>query len=159
MPTLLGGRNVGVFAAGDTGGLDEGDAYIAVPWRLVLGAHSIAAHRPALHAVLQQLRAEFGADDKSVLLLVLIHERFVAPQDSPWRDYLAALPDPAAAAPGPGGGGGGGTDVSDGGFDTPLYWEPSLLRELVGSAVLDDGRALITRLQSSTHFKASSQLF
>ena len=43
-----------------------------------------------------QLRAEYGADDKSLLLLALIHERFVSPADSPWRDYFAALPAPLA---------------------------------------------------------------
>jgi hypothetical protein len=95
-----------------------------------------------------QLRAEFGADDKSVLLLALIHERFVSPADSPWRDYLAALPAPAAAhddSPEPKCGGGG---DGEGGFDTPLYWAPSLLRELAGSVVLDDAIAEQARVRA-----------
>jgi hypothetical protein len=83
------GRGVGVFAA--RGGLDEGEAYVSVPWRLVMGTHSLE-HSPELAAVMRQLRAEFGADDKSVLLLILLHERFVSHHDSPWRDYLMARP-------------------------------------------------------------------
>eukprot|EP00227_Mantoniella_beaufortii_P011609 CAMPEP_0197574288 /NCGR_PEP_ID=MMETSP1326-20131121/31_1 /TAXON_ID=1155430 /ORGANISM="Genus nov. species nov., Strain RCC2288" /LENGTH=345 /DNA_ID=CAMNT_0043136821 /DNA_START=560 /DNA_END=1593 /DNA_ORIENTATION=+ len=121
------GRNLGVFAA--KGGLEAGEAYIAVPWGLVLGAHSIAAHRPALAALMTQLKVEYGADDKSVLLLLLMHEHFVSPRDSPWRDYLNALPDPD-------------------GFDTPLHWDTSLLRELAGSAVLDEAIAEQTRVRA-----------
>ena len=124
-------RDVGVFAA--VGGLDEGEAYVSVPWDLVLGPHSIEAHRPELHRVLTQLRAEYGADDKSALVLALVHERFASPEDSPWRRYLDALPDP---------------DADGSGFDTPLYWDPHLLRELMGSEVLDDAIAEQARIRA-----------
>ena len=46
-------RNVGVFAARD-GGLEEGEAYIAVPWRLVIGAHAAGALKsPSIHVKLR----------------------------------------------------------------------------------------------------------
>lgn len=115
-------RDVGVFAA--SGGLASDEAYVSVPWSLVLCPESVTAVRPELATLLRSLREEYGSDGKSALMLALIHERFVAPRDSPWRLYLDALPDPAQ-------------NFSDL-FDTPLYWDPSLLRELEGSSVLDD---------------------
>lgn len=53
-------RDVGVFAA--SGGLDAGEAYVSVPWSLVVSAETVGAHRPALGALLTQLRAEYGED-------------------------------------------------------------------------------------------------
>ena len=108
-------RDVGVFAA--SGGLDAGEAYVSVPWSLVLSAETVGARRPALGALLTQLRAEYGADEKSALMLALLHERFASPEDSPWRDYLAALPAPG----------------DDDGFDATVRWSPASLRELRGS--------------------------
>ena len=72
----------GLFAGPE--GLPEGEAYIAVPWSLVLGEHAVSQHRPKLGKVLTQLKAELGADPKSVLLLLLVHERYCSPDDSPW---------------------------------------------------------------------------
>ena len=63
-------RDVGVFAA--SGGLDAGEAYVSVPWSLVLSAETVGARRPALGALLTQLRAEYGADEKSALMLALL---------------------------------------------------------------------------------------
>jgi hypothetical protein len=119
-------RDVGVFAA--AGGLDAGEAYVSVPWSLVLSAETVGAHRPELGKLLTRLRAEYGSDDKSALMLALIHERFSSFEDSPWRDYLAALPDPDAPD-------------ANAGFDAPLYWDTASLRELQGSDVLDDAIA------------------
>jgi hypothetical protein len=33
-------------------------------------------------------------------------------------------------------------------FDTPLYWEPAMLKELAGSAVLDEAIAEQTRVRA-----------
>lgn len=123
-------RDVGVFAA--SGGLDAGEAYVSVPWSLVLSAETVGARRPALGALLTQLRAEYGADEKSALMLALLHERFASPEDSPWRDYLAALPAPG----------------DDDGFDATVRWSPASLRELRGSLVLDDAIADQARVRA-----------
>ena len=123
-------RDVGVFAA--SGGLDAGEAYVSVPWSLVLSAETVGARRPALGALLTQLRAEYGADEKSALMLALLHERFASPEDSPWRDYLAALPAPG----------------DDDGFDATTRWSPASLRELRGSLVLDDAIADQARVRA-----------
>ena len=122
--------DVGVFAA--SGGLDAGEAYVSVPWSLVLSAETVSARRPALGALLTQLRAEYGADEKSALMLALLHERFASPEDSPWRDYLAALPAPG----------------DDDGFDATVRWSPASLRELRGSLVLDDAIADQARVRA-----------
>ena len=129
--------DLGVFAA--QGGLDEGEAYVAIPWRLVLAPLDApyAQLRPALAKVLAQLRAEYGADDTSALVLALLHERFASPNDSPWRRYFDALP-----APSPG-------DARLGGFfHSPLHWDPHALRELAGSDVLDDAIAEHARVRA-----------
>ena len=123
-------RDVGVFAA--SGGLDAGEAYVSVPWSLVLSAETVGARRPALGALLTQLRAEYGADEKSALMLALLHERFASPEDSPWRDYLAALPAPG----------------DDDGFDATTRWSPASLRELRDSLVLDDAIADQARVRA-----------
>lgn len=123
-------RDVGVFAA--SGGLDAGEAYVSVPWSLVLSAETVGARRPALGALLTQLRAEYGADEKSALMLALLHERFASPEDSPWRDYLAALPAPG----------------DDDGFDATTRWSPASLRELRGSLALDDAIADQARVRA-----------
>ena len=123
-------RDVGVFAA--SGGLDAGEAYVSVPWSLVLSAETVGARRPALGALLTQLRAEYGADEKSALMLALLHERFASPEDSPWRDYFAALPAPG----------------DDDGFDATARWSPASLRELRGSEVLDDAIADQARVRA-----------
>ena len=123
-------RDVGVFAA--SGGLDAGEAYVSVPWSLVLSAETVGAHRPALGALLTQLRAEYGEDEKSALMLALLHERFASLDDSPWRDYFAALPAPG----------------DDDGFDATARWSPASLRELRGSEVLDDAIADQARVRA-----------
>ena len=123
-------RDVGVFAA--SGGLDAGEAYVSVPWSLVLSAETVGAHRPALGALLTQLRAEYGEDEKSALMLALLHERFASPDDSPWRDYFAALPAPG----------------DDDGFDATARWSPASLRELQGSEVLEDAIADQARVRA-----------
>ena len=123
-------RDVGVFAA--SGGLDAGEAYVSVPWSLVLSAETVGAHRPALGALLTQLRAEYGEDEKSALMLALLHERFASLDDSPWRDYFAALPAPG----------------DDDGFDATARWSPASLRELQGSEVLEDAIADQARVRA-----------
>ena len=122
--------DVGVFAA--SGGLDAGEAYVSVPWSLVLSAETVSARRPALGALLTQLRAEYGADEKSALMLALLHERFASPEDSPWRDYFAALPAPG----------------DDDGFDATARWSPASLFELRGSEALDDAIADQARVRA-----------
>jgi hypothetical protein len=145
-------RDVGVFAA--SGGLDAGEAYVSVPWSLVLSAETVGARRPALGALLTQLRAEYGADEKSALMLALLHERFASPEDSPWRDYLAALPAPG----------------DDDGFDATTRWSPASLRELRGSLVLDDAiadqarvravhKGFTARVFEANHAGATKRLF
>jgi len=123
-------RDVGVFAA--SGGLDAGEAYVSVPWSLVVSAETVGAHRPALGALLTQLRAEYGEDEKSALMLALLHERFASPDDSPWREYFAALPAPG----------------DDDGFDATARWSPASLRELQGSEVLEDAIADQARVRA-----------
>jgi hypothetical protein len=123
-------RDVGVFAA--SGGLDAGEAYVSVPWSLVVSAETVGAHRPKLGALLTQLRAEYGEDEKSALMLALLHERFASPDDSPWREYFAALPAPG----------------DDDGFDATTRWSPGSLRELQGSDVLEDAIADQARVRA-----------
>ena len=118
---LMTRRDFGVFAA--AGGLDKGEAYVSIPWTLVLSAEGVSSIRPELNTLLTSLKSEFGQDDKSALLLALIYERFVSVDDSPWADYFQSLADP---------------NDNDSYFDTPLYWSPNLLKELQGSEVFDD---------------------
>ena len=123
-------EDVGVFAA--SGGLDAGEAYVSVPWSLVLSAETVGARRPALGALLTQLRAEYGADEKSALMLALLHERFASPEDSPWRDYLAALPAPG----------------DDDGFDATVRWSPASSVSCGARQVLDDAIADQARVRA-----------
>ena len=96
--------------------LREGDPYLVVPWRLVLGPHSVAAGT-ALHGCLAALGERYGRDPLSEMLLILLHETFVRGPASEWWHYLNALPRR---------------------FATPLHWPAEALRELQGSQLFDE---------------------
>ena len=118
---------MGIFA--DNGGVAKNEPYITVPWKLCIGKHALQhiPGRAALDNALTALEVEMGSDPKSALLLILIHERFMALDSSPWKKYFEALPEPAAY------------DA----FHTPLYWNPELLSELLGSEVLQVRECII----------------
>jgi len=92
-PKVVGnGIRIGAFA---TEFLNVGDAYISLPPTAVIGVDTALAHAsktsPDLEFLLRQYSKQ-QRDGFNVLLLFLLHERFVLGKKSVWWPYLNLLP-------------------------------------------------------------------
>lgn len=142
-PKVVGnGIRIGAFA---TELLNVGDAYISLPPTAVIGVDTALAHAsktsPDLGILLRKYSKQ-QRDGFNVLLLFLLHERFVLGKKSVWWPYLNLLPDVS--------------DLRD--FHPLFFSEQEIDKYLAGS----DVRKYIYRYQqgaSERHTAIASDIF